>query len=73
MQPGEEITVTTSIGNKRVESYFNGITTNIFNNLDIHSTFMWLDVGDNIIRYDAEEMLEQLEVYIHYTNYYLGV
>lgn len=73
MSEGEEITVTTDIGNKRVESYLNGVTTNIFNDLDIHSSFMWLDIGDNVIRYDAEEMLEQLEVYLYYTNYYLGV
>ena len=73
MSEGEEITVTTDIGNKRVESYLNGATTNIFNDLDIHSSFMWLDIGDNVIRYDAEEMIEQLEVYIYYTNYYLGV
>lgn len=73
MEIGEEITVTTGIGNKRVESYLNGVTTNIFNLLNINSSFMWLDIGDNIIRYDAEEMLEQLEVYLYYTNYYLGV
>ena len=73
MQAGEEITITTDIGNKRVESYLNGVTTNIFNLLDIQSSFMWLDIGDNIIRYDAEDMIEQLEVYIYYTNYYLGV
>ena len=73
MQVGEEITVTTHHGNKRVESYLNGVTKNIFNDLDINSTFMWLDVGDNVIRYDSDTMIEQLEVYIYYTNYYLGV
>ena len=73
MTTGEEIVITTHTGNKRVESYINGITTNIFNDLDIQSSFMWLDIGDNIIRYDAEDMIEQLEVYIYYTNYYLGV
>jgi hypothetical protein len=73
MQEGEEITVTTHQGNKRVESYLNGVTTNIFNDLDLGSSFIWLDVGDNVIRYDAETMIEQLEVYIYYTNYYLGV
>lgn len=73
MQEGEEITVTTHKGNKRVESYLNGVTTNIFNDLDLMSTFIWLDVGDNVIRYDSETMIEQLEVYIFYTNYYLGV
>jgi hypothetical protein len=50
MEIGEEITVTTGIGNKRVESYINGVVTNIFNNLDIHSSFMWLNIGDNVIR-----------------------
>lgn len=73
MQAGEEITVTTHKGNKRVESYLNGITSNIFNYLDLGSTFVWLDIGDNVIRYDADEMIEQLEVYLYYTNYYLGV
>nr|WP_288306022.1 phage tail domain-containing protein [uncultured Romboutsia sp.] len=73
MQEGEEITVTTHHGNKRVESYLNGITKNIFNDLDINSTFIWLDIGDNVIRYDSDTMIEQLEVYIYYTNYYLGV
>lgn len=73
MSEGEIITVTTGTGNKRVESSLNGVTANIFNLLDIQSTFMWLDVGDNVIRYDAEELIEQLEVYIYYTNYYLGV
>lgn len=73
MQEGEEITVTTHQGNKRVESYLNGVNTNIFNDLDLGSTFIRLDIGDNVIRYDAETMIEQLEVYIFYTNYYLGV
>lgn len=73
MEVGEEITITTDIGNKRIESYLNGITTNIFNLLDINSSFLWLNIGDNVIRYNADSLIEQLEVYIYYTNYYLGV
>ena len=73
MEAGEIITITTNKGNKRVESILNGKTSNIFNNLDIQSDFIWLDIGDNVIAYDAEEMIEQLEVNIYYTNYYLGV
>ena len=73
MEAGEMIAITTNKGNKRVESILNGKTSNIFNNLDIQSDFMWLDIGDNVIAYDAEEMVEQLEVSIYYTNYYLGV
>ena len=73
MEAGEMIAITTNKGNKRVESILNGKTSNIFNNLDIQSDFIWLDIGDNVIAYDAEEMIEQLEVNIYYTNYYLGV
>ena len=73
MEAGEMIAITTNKGNKRVESILNGKTSNIFNNLDIQSDFIWLDIGDNVIAYDAEEMVEQLEVSIYYTNYYLGV
>lgn len=73
MDPGEEITVTTHRGKKRVTSKLNGVTKNIFNLLDFRSTFMWLEEGDNIIRYDAEELLEQLEVFIYHTEYFLGV
>ena len=57
MQQGEEIIITTHYGNKRVESNLDGVTTNIFNCLNIESSFMWLDIGDNIIRYDADEKL----------------
>lgn len=73
MKKSETITVTTDKGNKRIISECNGVTENIFTKLDKSSTFMWLDVGDNIIRYNADELLEQLEVYITYKNYYLGV
>ena len=73
MEAGEMIAITTNKGNKRVESILNGKTSNIFNNLDIQSDFIWLNIGDNVIAYDAEEMVEQLEVSIYYTNYYLGV
>lgn len=73
MTAGEAIIVTTHFGNKRVESWLNGVSTNAFNWLDLSSTFLQLDPGDNLLRYDAEEGLDNLEVDIYYTPQYLGV
>lgn len=73
MEAGEVITVTTHFGNKRVESKLNGITSNAFNYIDLESTFMQLEVGENLFRYDAEENINNLEVNIYYSPQYLGV
>lgn len=72
MTAGEVIIVTTHFGNKRVESQLNGITTNAFNWLDLDSVFLQLEPGDNLLRYDADDGLDNLEVDIYYTPQYLG-
>lgn len=73
MEAGEIIILTTDFGNKRVESSLNGITTNAFNYVDFQSTFLQLNTGDNLFRYDADENIDNLEVTIYYTPQYLGV
>ena len=73
MLAGEKISVTTHFGNKRVESYINGVTTNAFNFWDLDSTFIQLCVGDNLFRYDTGSNLDNLEVDIWFTPQYLGV
>lgn len=73
MEAGEVITVTTHFQNKRVELNKNGVTSNAFNWIDLGSTFLQLDVGDNLFRYDADEGLDNLEVLIYFTPQYLGV
>lgn len=73
MEAGEVITVTTYFGNKKVESTFNGATTNAFNYIDFQSTFLQLDTGDNLFRYNADTNIDNLEVTIYYTPQYLGV
>ncbi len=73
MEAGEIITVTTHFQNKRVELNKNGVMSNAFNWIDLNSTFLQLDPGDNLFRYDADEGLENLEVSIYYTPQYLGV
>lgn len=76
MVAGEVITINTNYGKKRIESNLNGIKTNILNYLDIAGggiTFLQLDIGDNLLRYDADENLSNLEVNIYFRPGYLGV
>lgn len=73
MNPGEVITVTTLFQNKRVELNKNNIVSNAFNWIDLDSTFLQLEPGDNLFRYDADEGLDNLEVDIYYSPQYLGV
>lgn len=73
MASGEVIRVNTNYGKKRITSILNGIETNIMNSLDLTSTFLQLNVGDNLFRYDAEEFLNNLEVNIYFNTKYLGV
>lgn len=73
MSVGEVITVSTYFGNKKVTSKLNGVTTNAFNYIDFKSTFLKLDVGDNLFRYNSDTNIDNLEVNIYYTPQYLGV
>jgi len=73
MAAGEKIVITTHTGQKRVEKELNGVLENAFNWWDDGSTFMQLDVEDNLLRYNAEENVDNLEVSIYYTPQYLGV
>lgn len=73
MAAGERIVITTHTGQKRVEKELNGVLGNAFNWWDDGSTFMQLDVGDNLLRYNAEKNVDNLEVNIYYTPQYLGV
>ncbi|BDR75753.1 hypothetical protein N071400001_14770 [Clostridium tetani] len=76
MVAGEKIIVNTNFGKKKILSVNNGIETDAVNYLDIEGggdTFLQLDVGDNLFRYDAYENLNNLETTIYYNNNYLGV
>ncbi|WP_392486754.1 phage tail family protein [Haloimpatiens sp. FM7315] len=76
MVAGEKIIINTNFGKKKILSINNGIEIDILNYLDIiggGDTFLQLDVGDNLFRYNADENLDNLEVSIYYNNNYLGV
>lgn len=72
MQPGEIVVVSTHFANKKVLSSLDG-GTNAFSSLDEDSTFLQLDVGTNLLRYDAKTNLNNLEVNVFFRPQYLGV
>lgn len=73
MIAGEKIIINTNYGEKKVQNIINGDTVDILHNLDLTSTFLQLNVGDNLFRYDADNNLNNLQVSIYYNPKYLGV
>jgi len=73
LQDGNVLTLSTGYGDKWAKLYRDGVTTDALRYVDVDSTFLQLAPGDNLIRYDAEEGLSNLEVSIFHNNLYLGV
>lgn len=74
MQNGESITINTNDNNKYVDFSFGGITEAAFQYLDFeNSVFLKLQKGDNLLRYNADEGLDNLNVKIVYSPAYLEV
>lgn len=66
---GDVLVITTDFGAKRVEIN----DQNVFNWIDLESTFWQLQVGDNIIEYSSDDPVEPAAVTISYRNRYVGV
>lgn len=73
MQSGDVIRVNTNVGQKSVELTRNNIIIDAFNTVDLLSTFLQLEPGDNLFRYNANEGLEGLEVRMYFTSKFVGV
>ncbi len=73
LDAGDELIISTGFRKKKVLLKKNGLVENGFKYLDDESTFLQLEVGENVFRYDAEEGINNLEVTIHYPLKYLGV
>lgn len=73
MIPGERVTVSTHIGSRKITGFLNGVESNYFKYRDFDNTWLQLNVGDNLFRYNAEENIDGLEVYIYFYNKYLEV
>lgn len=71
---GEEIEINTNVGEKSVRGKIgNADYTNYFMYKDIDSLWLQLDVGDNLFRYDAEDGIDNLDVFVNFYNRYLEV
>ncbi|MFJ8529632.1 phage tail family protein [Bacillus sp. NPDC094106] len=74
MIAGDVITVNTERGDEYVRLTRNGVISNIFNYFSLESSpHLSLDAGDNLLRYDAETNVDNLEVSIYFTPQYVGV
>ncbi|NFC89517.1 phage tail family protein [Clostridium botulinum] len=76
MVAGEKFIINTNYSKKKILQELNGVTTDILNHLDIvggGDTFLQLEVGDNLFRYNADSNLDNLEVNIYFSPQYLGV
>lgn len=69
LQKGDELVVDTTPRNQVIE--LNG--ENIYQKIDRTSTPFQIEVGDNVLRYDADEGYTNLDVRLYYTPNYLGV
>ncbi len=73
MLAGDVLSVSTGYGEKAVTLRRNDADSDAFRYLDVDSSYLQLDVGDNVFRYEADTGLNNLEVTIYHNNYYLGV
>ena len=72
LQAGDVLTVTTGYNNMRARLVRENVETNIFSSVDENSTWLRLNVGDNLLRYAAEEGEDNLNVSIYYDYAYMG-
>jgi hypothetical protein len=74
LDEGEYMRVDTTPGNKSVEFVSpDGTATNVFNWIDLNSTFFQLIVGENEIEYSADSDIQGAVVNIRYNKLYVGV
>lgn len=71
----EEIEINTIVGSKRVRGRIGETSpfTNYFVYKTLDSTWLQLAVGKNMFRYDADEGLDNLEVFVYFQNRFLEV
>jgi len=73
MTAGEEYRIYTHFAEKRVINILGTVVTNAFPFLDVGSTFIQLAAGRNVLRYDAADFMDLLEVTVLYRPQYLGI
>lgn len=70
----DTLVINTEFGNKKV--YIedkSGNKVNVFNWIDLGSTFFQLKTGDNVIQYSSDNGVEPASVLVEYSNRYIGI
>lgn len=73
MTAGEEYHIYTHFAGKRVTRILGTAVSNAFSLLDVGSTFLQLEAGKNVLRYNSADNMDLLEASIFYRPQYLGV
>ena len=73
MSAGEQIIVSTGSGEKYIKGIVSGEESNYFKYMDFDSTWLQLHTGENILKYDADDNVDGLEVLISFFPKYLEV
>lgn len=69
----EKLVINTAEGQETVNLVTPQETKDVYNKIDLGSTFFKLIVGDNIIKYSSDDEAARDKVSIKYTNRYVGV
>ena len=70
---GETVIVDTREGQRRIRGILNNTESNYFKYRSLDSSWLSLAVGTNYLRYNAEEGITNLEVYIRFNPGYLEI
>ncbi|CAB1243774.1 conserved protein of unknown function [Ruminococcaceae bacterium BL-6] len=70
MAAGDKLIINTAFGNETVKLNHSGIESNAMNYIDLDSDFFQLYPGDNLLRYDANSGIDNLECAIYYRPKY---
>jgi hypothetical protein len=72
LKSGQEVHAFTHFAGKRVELRDGGASSNAFAVIDTGSTFLQLRPGKNVMKYDADDNLDLLEVTVIYRPLYIS-
>lgn len=73
MTQGDVIEVSTYEDDMSITLIKNNIPTNVFNAIDLYSHFLQLEPGDNLLRYEADTGVDNLEITLTYRAKSVGV
>ncbi len=70
---GDTLAFSTGYADKWATYTHDGAEDDALQYLDIDSTFLALEPGDNLIKYEADAGVDNLEIVVYHSNRYLGV